>query len=224
MAASNSKVSLKLLIDSKNNKVLFAESGKDFVDFLFNLLALPVATVIRLLTKNNIVGSLGNIYDSIENLDETYIEPNQNKDTLLKPSAPNSAFQLPLLLAADNDSMTTKVFTCPGQNCIHVTDEPSQVCPSCHQKMSIEVPFVAPTAADQWGPTDEGGFVKGVVTYMVMDNLAVKPMSAISSISLLNKFNVEEVGVLQEKGLKLLKSSLESKSVLTDVFLGNMKA
>ncbi|KAL3521034.1 hypothetical protein ACH5RR_019183 [Cinchona calisaya] len=63
-------------------------------------------------------------------------------------------------------------------------------------------------------------FVEGVVTYMVMDDLEVKPMSAISSIALLNKFNVKEVGALEEKvvdlgmdeALKLLKTSLESKT------------
>ncbi|KAF2321307.1 hypothetical protein GH714_038564 [Hevea brasiliensis] len=43
------KVNLKLLIDKKTNKVLFAEAEKDFVDFLFILLSLPVGTVIRLL-------------------------------------------------------------------------------------------------------------------------------------------------------------------------------
>lgn len=32
-------------IDTPNNEVLFAEAGKGFVDFLFNLLALPVGTV-----------------------------------------------------------------------------------------------------------------------------------------------------------------------------------
>lgn len=50
------KVSLKLLIDTKGNKVLFAEAGKDFVDFLFNLLSLPLGNVINLLTKNSMVG------------------------------------------------------------------------------------------------------------------------------------------------------------------------
>ncbi|CAL1381859.1 unnamed protein product [Linum trigynum] len=41
-----------------------------------------------------------------------------------------------------------------------------------------------------------GGLVKGVVTYMVMDNLEVMPMSTISSIALLNKFNITELGSL----------------------------
>ncbi|KAF2294559.1 hypothetical protein GH714_012589 [Hevea brasiliensis] len=35
-------LSLKLLVDKKASKVLFAEAGKDFVDFLFNLLSLPI--------------------------------------------------------------------------------------------------------------------------------------------------------------------------------------
>ncbi|MBA0789552.1 hypothetical protein Gotri_024923 [Gossypium trilobum] len=52
-------------------------------------------------------------------------------------------------------------------------------------------------------------------------------MSAISCITLLNKFNIKDVGVLEEKtidigideGVKLLRSSLQSKTVLTDAFL-----
>lgn len=80
MTMGDAKVSLRLLIDTSSNKVLFAEAGKDFVDFLFNLFALPLGAVIRLLTKNRMVGSLGNIYESIENLSETYLQPNQNKN------------------------------------------------------------------------------------------------------------------------------------------------
>ncbi|XVF23804.1 hypothetical protein REPUB_Repub13aG0070500 [Reevesia pubescens] len=61
---------------------------------------------------------------------------------------------------------------------------------------------------------------------MVMDDLVVKPMSTISSLSLLNMFNVKDIGALEEKtieigmdeAVKLLKASLQSKIVLTDVF------
>ncbi|KAH7840272.1 hypothetical protein Vadar_014921 [Vaccinium darrowii] len=42
---SIAKVSLKLLIDTKGNRVLFPEARKDFVDFLFNLLLLPLGTL-----------------------------------------------------------------------------------------------------------------------------------------------------------------------------------
>ncbi|CAI0625993.1 unnamed protein product [Linum tenue] len=45
------KVTLKLLINKKTKKVLFAEAGKDFVDFLFTLLSFPLGTVIKLLSR-----------------------------------------------------------------------------------------------------------------------------------------------------------------------------
>ncbi|PNX65283.1 hypothetical protein L195_g062516, partial [Trifolium pratense] len=61
-SSSNSKVSLKLIIDTKNEKVIvFAEASKAVIDFLFNLLCLPMGTVVKLLTTNGMVGSLGNL-------------------------------------------------------------------------------------------------------------------------------------------------------------------
>ena len=111
---ASSKVSLKLLIDTKGNKVLFAEAGKDFVDFLSNLLSLLVRTVIILLTKSSTVGSLGNLYESVETLSETYLQPNQSKDAILKPKTPISASDLPLLLSADETMIGKKFYMCPS--------------------------------------------------------------------------------------------------------------
>ncbi|KAM0948234.1 putative Sec1-like superfamily protein [Dioscorea sansibarensis] len=62
-----------------------------------------------------------------------------------------------------------------------------------------------------------------------MDDLSVTLMSSISSITLLNKYSVMNVDVLKEKNaslgmqeaLELLRPSLESMTVLTDVFLAN---
>ncbi|KAL3620099.1 hypothetical protein CASFOL_035011 [Castilleja foliolosa] len=82
---SKSKVSLKLLIDTKGKRVLFAEAGKEFVDFLIHILSLPVGTVINLLKKQELDGSLAHLYESIENLSDSYLQPNQTKDNLLKP-------------------------------------------------------------------------------------------------------------------------------------------
>nr|POE85360.1 hypothetical protein CFP56_70364 [Quercus suber] len=65
--AAVTKVSLKLMIDTERRRVLYAEAGKDFVDFLFYILALPIGTFIPLLNQE-MVGSLGNIYDSIANV------------------------------------------------------------------------------------------------------------------------------------------------------------
>ncbi|TXG49684.1 hypothetical protein EZV62_025559 [Acer yangbiense] len=253
MAAS--QVKLKLLIDTKSKKVLFAEAGKDFVDFLFYLLSLPVSTVVRLLKNEGEVGCLSDLYNSLENLNDTYIQPTQNKTNLLyhKSSLPDSEFPL-LLSGADQysarTSTTRNVYMCSTNRydsdyqcdyifstnsrskCSrHASETPNDICPNCRGTMSVVVSLVnSSSAAANNTSTSSGGFVKGVVTYMVMDNLEVKPMSTISSLTLLNSFNVQNIGSLEEKfvaldvdeGLKLLKASLECKNVLTTVFLGNI--
>lgn len=106
MATSNSSsttVNLKFMIDKKRKKVLFAEAGKDFVDFLFTLLSFPVGTVIRLLSKDGMIGCLGKLYESVENLNDTYMQPNLNKDVLLKPRAPGGSDNVFLPLLTNND-------------------------------------------------------------------------------------------------------------------------
>lgn len=116
MASSKAKVSLKLLIDTKAERVLFAEAGKDFVDFLFNLLRLPVGTVVKLLTKQSMVGTLGNLYDSIENLNETYFQPNKTKQSLLSPKAPTGSLGVSSLFLLDDISniVAKKFYVCPN--------------------------------------------------------------------------------------------------------------
>ncbi|XP_058184002.1 uncharacterized protein LOC131301644 [Rhododendron vialii] len=225
---SEAKVTLKLLIDTKRKKVLFAEAGKDFVDFLFNLLHLPVGTVIRLLTEQTMVGTLGKLYESIQNLSETYFQPNQTKDSVLKPKAPLSATQVPLLTLDGGTSADKTYYTCSfSYSHPYVADNARAICPSCNNRLTRESKYVA--AANEVAVVGEGGFVKGMVTYMVMDDLVVTPMSTISGITMLNKFNVKDVGALEERvvdmgmpeGLKLLKASLHTEKVLTSVFLGN---
>ena len=66
--------------------------------------------------------------------------------------------------------------------------------------MNFELNFVVSPSKKNAVSSSEGGYVKGVVTYMVMDDLVVKPMSAISIITLLSKL---EVGALEEKVVDL---------------------
>ncbi|KAD7480066.1 hypothetical protein E3N88_03202 [Mikania micrantha] len=224
-SSSSTKVSLKLLIDVKSKKVLFAEASKEFVDFLFHILSLPVGTVIKLLRKNSMVGSLGNLYDSIENLSSTYMQPNQSKDVVLNPKIANYGAHVPLLSLNADDSMNRKFYRCASSH-VYVADDPTALCPQCKYQMNTGLTYVAGESAAKEA-AEGGGFVKGVVTYMVMDDLVVKPMSTISSITMLNKFNVKEVGGLEEKvvslemkeGLMLLKASLQCKNVLTSGFV-----
>ncbi|XP_071738752.1 uncharacterized protein [Rutidosis leptorrhynchoides] len=200
MAACSTKVTLKLLIDTNSKKVLFAEANKEFVDFLFYILSLPLGTVIKLLKKNSMVGSLGKLYESIENLSNTYMQLNQSKDAVLNPRVPNFGAQVPLLLSYDDVSLTKEFYACCNSyNHQYVADYSGASCPAgCGCSMTRKLTYVARKDAVKES-AEVGGFVKGVVTYMVMDDLEVKPMSTISSISILNTFNVKEVGALEEK-------------------------
>ena len=54
------------------------------------------------------------------------------------------------------------------------------------------------------GQTDGGYVEESLVTYMVMDDLAVEPLSSTASIiSRLDKFNVKNMGTLEEKVVEL---------------------
>ena len=80
------KMSLKLLINKKDDKVVFAEAKYDFIDFLFNLLTLPIGTIVSLLPKEN---CLRNLHKSINKLEEASLLP-QSVDAILR------FFDLPL--------------------------------------------------------------------------------------------------------------------------------
>jgi len=84
--ASASTFSMKLLVDTKGGRVLYAEAGKDVVDFLFSLLALPVGTVVKILSQDAMVGSIGNLYRSVETPDETYVRSGDARAALLAPA------------------------------------------------------------------------------------------------------------------------------------------
>ncbi|XP_058099041.1 uncharacterized protein LOC131243595 [Magnolia sinica] len=220
-------LSLKLLVNKNTGEVLFGEAKKDFVDFLFSLLAFPIGSVAKLLAKEYTVGCTESLYDSLENLDDEYMQPKFDKNTLLKPKIYNPiSGPDPLLLLQGGASTASKYYTC-GYSYSHrfVTDVEGVGCPSCNTRMTAEVVYVGPRVVAS-GSDGGGGCVKGVVTYMVMDDLAVKPMSTISGIALLAKFQVKDVSALEEKvvevgfdeGLALLRASLESKTALNDIF------
>ncbi|KAL2507486.1 uncharacterized protein Fot_31133 [Forsythia ovata] len=299
---AESKVSLKLLIDTKSKRVLFAEAGKDFVDFIFHILAMPLATAIRFLGKQEMVGCLGKLYESVENLNETYILQGKKKEIFLKPKALNPIASVPLSMLTDKPThkicyscnhcnQESNVGHCPNFGSSSNTsdilfgsssntssslfgssfntsgglfssssntsggvsfgsstspfgcsnnpisspissrqysfsDHPNTPCPKCSKIMTRILTYVAPPPNKD--RSNEGGFVKDE-TYMVMDDLVVKPLSTISSITLLNEYNVKELAALQEKvvdlgmdeALMLLKACLHSSNVLTTVFLND---
>ncbi|CAN0892675.1 hypothetical protein LINGRAHAP2_LOCUS17691, partial [Linum grandiflorum] len=244
------QVSLKLLFDKETKKLVYGEAGKDFVDFLLTILSLPLGTVTKLLAKKNMVGCLGNLYQSIEDLNDAYIiqSSTQNKNSILNPKGFYTPAKKTTLLPADGLSGTRYFYTCSNtmqgvldiakpksttqivyynrqlllqHSTVRVTEDRLAICPDCNQPMNSGVQY-------RDAAYSERGFVKGEVSYMVMDNLEVKPMSTVSIMAAFNKVNIKYVGALEEKvvwlssteGLKILKASLTTEAVLSTLFLG----
>lgn len=196
--STQNQVSLKLIIDKKGQRILYGEADKKFVDFLFTILSLPVGTVIRLLSTEGMVGPLGKLYSSVDALNINYFEPNQHKDNLLKPTVPTTTRSQVGNLLKIESSASTIYYLCnrAGGSCANYSATCGTRCPTCNSLINRTLYHVAGTGEVK---PIEGGYVKGMVSYMVMDDLTVKPMSSMSKISVLNDLNVEDVAQIEEK-------------------------
>ncbi|KDO67754.1 hypothetical protein CISIN_1g025471mg [Citrus sinensis] len=215
------KVKLKLIIDKRANKVLFAEAEKDFVDSLFNLLYMPFGTVTRLLRDAVTVGCTGNLYQSLENLSEAVLITNHSKVELLKPLL---KWEKPSVLLQPQACpppvpVERKLYNC-GNNHRYVTNQANKPCPQCYSSQSYEV------RQSNMVSESESGIVKKSIAYTVTDDLSVTPGSMILGIGLLQG-NIKDTGALKEKVvdigpdevLELLNASMQTNEALTTVFL-----
>ncbi|KAG2595593.1 hypothetical protein PVAP13_5KG110600 [Panicum virgatum] len=233
--AAAAGLNMKLLVDTKAQRMLFAEASKDVVDFLFSLLALPVGTAVKLLGEESMelpspptVASPAAITGcSLFGLPAPRPAP--------APPRPNKFFRSGGSYESDDEYADYCSRRCRN----YMTDASDTACPCYRHRMDQEVQFLPSAGSRQPAEQEESprggggddGFVQAVVTYTVMDDLTVKPMSAVTSITLLTTFAVADLAALQERtvrighaeALGILKASLQSKTVLTDVFL-NKKA
>lgn len=229
-------LTIKLLIDTKAQKVCFAEAGDDVIELLSCLLCLPMGTIVNLLTKECMVGSIGNVLDSVQELDAKYVCSSKSKEPYLSPS-PAMLCPLQQLLDAPLN-VNSSVFTCLGEIdsqtgrriiCGYFSDIKGSVCPSCYCYMDEEMRHVRNNGL-VIGTTSKG-FVVGTTTYTITDDLSITPASSVSSINLLAQCGVKDLSTVQqrtvtigsEEALEILLASLKSKTVLTDVFLPKKK-
>ncbi|KAG6765310.1 hypothetical protein POTOM_029341 [Populus tomentosa] len=138
-----------------------------------------------------------------------------------------------MLPHSNNKPENQKLYYC-SQHPGYVSDVFNSLCSHCvspgyPRYRNQEVKFIgtSDSTTSSAKPNGEGGYVKGLITYMVTDDLSVSPMSMVSGVGLLSKFNIKDFGVLEEKvvdfgideGIELLKAYLLSKDAPTAVFL-----
>ncbi|KAL4387475.1 hypothetical protein GQ457_09G029180 [Hibiscus cannabinus] len=148
------------------------------------------------------VGCVANLFGSIGILGNPFRHSEAYNDTkVLQILFPNM----------QSSTSTTNIYMCnklKNDNCrAPRTDDPEQLCVFCNNVMNCNVAW------------------DSCVTYMIMDDLKVRRMSSSYITTLVKSFYIQ---VLEEKvieirlsqTIKLVLASLQSETVLTDVFLG----
>ncbi|KAL8257592.1 hypothetical protein R6Q59_029633 [Mikania micrantha] len=186
-------MTLKLLVNKKGPRVLFAEAPKEFVDFLFHIFSLPLDDVFYPKTPFN-GGTFLLTHDASSSEDQS--------------GADKTAYRCP--------SATGDCYNCRNYKACRLTAtlHANSICPNCRCSINVAMELVTPYKEDAAETKEDvkkknGGYVKEVVTYMVTDDLVFKPMSAISSITLVNKFGVKDLSQLQEKMVYFGKDNLK---------------
>ncbi|KAF3773276.1 hypothetical protein EJ110_NYTH48351 [Nymphaea thermarum] len=140
-AAKAAGIPLKLLIDRRTKTIVFGEAGKELVDFLFSLLSLPLATIVGLLGTHSVPGSVGQLFDSIDRLDNTFIFtksafPEQVKEELLNPTLPSKIRKVGLKKLPWNSTLPAR-------------DEMLYACGQCWYASTSRTPYVSTTFEDR---------------------------------------------------------------------------
>ncbi|XP_012841430.1 PREDICTED: uncharacterized protein LOC105961722 [Erythranthe guttata] len=207
-ADSNSKkMNLRLTVQKSTNKLLFAQSEEDFVDFLFSLLTVPLGGVAFLLGGNTSLTKLDNLYQSVENINEDkYLSNPDIKNRLINPKLRNGYMSKNQILPLTEEN---------GPRMYYNLD------------LNLGKEWLSYSGRD---PVIEfrnghrhGSYLKEPTMYMVSDDLIVTPLTMTSSLSILTELkiplsDVEEVEVQigLKEGLSILKASLTSTTALTD--------
>lgn len=180
------KVSIKVVIDEVENKVLFVQAEKDFVDVLLSFLMFPLGTIARLVSKESTnvkkvnVGSISTLYESVLNLDKDHFWAPEYKEMLVKPRNSMEEYCQNMKLKID-DTGKSKFFICESSKCVKDDNMKffikfkNRIC-TCGKQMNREISFKNNL------PTNKG-FVPDTATFMISDDLNVKPDNFGSTIS-----------------------------------------
>ncbi|KAG2272556.1 hypothetical protein Bca52824_067111 [Brassica carinata] len=223
---------LKLLIDEEQNRVVLAETCKDFADVLCSLLTLPMGTIVRLLEKHHqnpqsssIVGCFHNLYKSVSDMDIDNFKTPGCKNLLMHPRSMKESHCRKLKLNVD-DTEATKFFVCPNfvsvESCCKVYSNVSTSRCSCGNSMAREF-----QVEDGEKDKVDGVFLSCRTSYIVTDDMRVAVNSMGLVLNVLNDLGYSGFDKLQEmvidvgfeEVLTLLGCLFTSDAPLTDTFL-----
>ncbi|CAM0870354.1 unnamed protein product [Alopecurus aequalis] len=200
-SGSSPQRKIKLFCDISENKVMYAECNRDFVDLLLGFLTYPLGCVIKNMTHVDGTSQLGNV--SFDNLYSSVVE--------LDTAGFISSYDYPVKMLL-NPSLCPLRRQCYSHS-IEAIMEPE------------DEPFLSLAAMSKTTCRDCIPDLVEDRAYVVGDDLLVHQASAMSVARfwyMRDKANVVEMDVTVGKpeAVALLRAVLTSKTALTDVFMG----
>nr|GFB91648.1 hypothetical protein [Tanacetum cinerariifolium] len=219
------------MVNTEENRVIFAEADSSFVDALFSFMTLPLGTIVRLLEKVSDekvkpLGSLNNLYHSLVDFPDKYMSSEESKFLMLNPRSMSYDHCQKLKLNID-DTEPEKRFICQNSDCFRRSGALYSSCSSakcryCGKLMNREIKFEGST--DRKGGDCKGSvFVSDEMTFVVMDDLNVFPNTLGLSVRMLCDFGTTDLSKLEQRSfdigveqmLTILKAALFCKYPLT---------
>lgn len=216
------QINIKLHISTDTDRVIYAETGEDFVDLVFSFLTFPLGSVIKLLENHSFLGCIDNLYESIQvlsNSDFGYLKSDNCKNMLLDPKLP-PYYGCRHQFLSISEVPAGIIRTCACNKC----EFPKGSSNRCIHGMYFGTySEINPKRKNYFG--NGKGYAKEMVKYMVTDEMQVTPLSPISGCHIIKKLMVPissleeaEAGVGEAEALNLLMACLLSPTALTDVF------
>ncbi|XP_057793378.1 uncharacterized protein LOC131010001 [Salvia miltiorrhiza] len=229
-AGKDIKFSLKVMVNKKKGKVLFAEVDSSFADVLLSFLTLPLGTIVRILKKHYgddapAFGSLSTLYNGLANLDSDHFWTEGAKSILLHPRSSSDAECKKLGLDI-SDSPPFEYFVCSKEcyklrlRSISMFYDITGKCNSCKGNLIKEV---VDNNDAQIVACEDGVFTKTTVSFLITDDLHIMPNAGLSQIvSVLGITDMDEAETILitfgfPNVMDLLKASLTSPTPLSDL-------
>ncbi|XP_028770577.1 uncharacterized protein LOC114727954 [Neltuma alba] len=210
------QISLRVVVDKEQNRVLYAEAGKDFVDILLSFLTLPLGTIARLVSRDSNMkpcrfGCISSLYESVGNLDPKYLNSETCKQMLLQPRNSMERYNQNLKLNID-DTKPTKYYACGdcliGEVGSLVSTSKNMKCKCGRDFTHLLIPCKSLLCSPQLSGSDKNasgdagdlvqnadntweGYVKETASFIISDDLSVTPANFNTTLCLLKNLRSE---------------------------------
>ncbi|KAI9116005.1 hypothetical protein K1719_012935 [Acacia pycnantha] len=229
LTVTRKEITVRIVVDTEENKVLYAEAGKDFVDVVLSFLTLPLGTIARLVDKDSNMkplrlGCISSLYQSLANLEPKYWNSERCKQMLLQPRNSMERFNRRLKLNID-DTEPTKFYACEMLRCrtesrMLVSTFNNMKC-KCGKNLNHVLDVDNTISADD---NMREGYVREAC-FVVYDDLRVMPLNLTSTLCLLKSLRSKDkivdftVNIGPNEVMDLLKCSMVTSMVLTHSLL-----